>query len=209
MKTTIVCITAYDLEPGVYPALVNQDDKDPFSVLIHSEKPGSYDDHDKTRFFNKVRNISFHRNNLRKIILNDRSDFYFWVDSDTVIPRNALRVLKSLDKDIVGGWYPILGTPSYAVIKLDHVNGGFSNLDQIEPGPMKVDAVGLGCVLMKRKVLETIDFNSGLDRKMYHHNSKQHIYTGTSFEFCLAAALGGFETWVDGNVVCQHLQRKK
>lgn len=202
MRTLILSITAFDLCAGVYPHLINQDDEDPYEVLIHQKKPTYKDPHP---YFNKAINIAEHRNEVRKMALQTNADFFFWVDSDILVPLHALRVLKSSDQSIMGGWCPIQGSPLWAGGLWDEQ--GFNPLTQVESGVSEVSMAGLACLLLKREVMEKIEFNPGIDLKLKRYENGEEFIAGTSAQFGVEALKMGYSIFMDGNVVCQHLQR--
>ena len=121
------------------------------------------------------------RNELTKQALETTAEYFFWIDSDNVPPEGALERLLSHKKDMVGGWYKVkkpgkkkhpcvydyVGQdektrfhnylPRLTVPENDDPDGpvcgcGEKHAQQLE----KVDAMGFGCMLIHRRVFETI-----------------------------------------------------
>ncbi len=131
-------------------------------------------------------------------------DYLFMVDDDMVLPRNLLERLLSHDKDVVGVVaFERRGDHNpniYVMTSMEEDDKGrgvigtfkYSNIisfheDADDNGLVEADAIGFGCVLISRKVLEAIEppyflcqFNLGED-----------IF------FCWQAKEKGFEVFMD------------
>jgi len=134
-----------------------------------------------------------------------RYDYLFSVDSDIVVPKDALKKMIVADKDVVTGMY-IQRIPDTHTLELYMVNqnGGISNIPyeliSEHNGLVEVAGCGFGCVLIKGEVFRTMEYphfyyKSALDHK---DTISEDIY------FCKKARDLNFKIWVDTTIVCDH-----
>lgn len=93
---------------------------------------------------------------------NDESDaeWLFFIDDDTVPPREALPRLLALEKKFVGGVYYHRDDRALPLIYNRAPNGMYAPIVSFERGAlMPVDAMGLGCALIHRDVFVAIREN--------------------------------------------------
>ena len=134
-----------------------------------------------------------------------RYDYLFSVDSDIVLPKDALRKMISADKDIVTGLYiqRIPDTHTLEVYMVDP-NGGIVNiphelLENIN-GLVEIAGCGFGCCLVKGDVFRKMEYphfyyQSALDHK---NTVSEDIY------FCKKARDLEFKVWLDTTIICDH-----
>lgn len=143
-------------------------------------------------------------------------DYLFSVDSDIVLPADALVKLLAAKKDIVSGLYiqrkpgehilEIYEHPTYVAQGVKRVGVGYKNMTTVPAqGLIEIAACGFGCVLVNSKVLNTIPYphfvyKSALDHANTH---SEDIY------FCAKAKEYGFSVWADTTVVCEHIGQTK
>lgn len=97
------------------------------------------------------------RNKIVKSHLEGQSDALFQVDDDTVPPMHVLLSLVGADRPVIGGIYHLRGSPYVPVAYVQNAHGSYEPLQQYEIGEIvEVDAVGMGCTLIRREVFETI-----------------------------------------------------
>jgi FkbM family methyltransferase len=134
-----------------------------------------------------------------------RYDYLLSVDSDIVLPRDALVKMISADKDIISGLYiqRIPGTQTVEVY-MDTPNGGCTNIPYSlleNKGIVEIAACGMGCALIKGEVFRRMEYphffyKSALD----HRNTvSEDVY------FCLKARKAGFKVWADTSIKCDHI----
>lgn len=149
------------------------------------------------------------RDNIAKRMLeNPKSDYLWFVDSDIVPDKETLNALIADDKDIVSAVYPyradgdgIVGTDfELNTLTLDDV---IANDENGDPQPLlkQIRRCGMGCCLIKRKVLE--DMFSKYDTCFTPIKGLGEDYT-----FCERAKELGFEVWIDGGIWCKHIGQK-
>lgn len=155
------------------------------------------------------------------------ADYLFFVDDDNPIPSDALVTLLSDDKDVVGapilgrvanqaGHYPLCAFYSSTISVDERDVRLYHNIEAFrDPGPLhRVDAIGTGCLLIKRQVLVTLQekhtaiFEFGdLRFSPTYVNGKSYDRRTMSedCEFCERAVDAGFEVWLDERVRPFHM----
>lgn len=134
-----------------------------------------------------------------------RYDYLFSVDSDMIIPKNALTKMLDADKDIVTGLYiqRIPGTHTLEVYMVDPT-GGLVNIPydllKHHHGLVEIAGCGFGCVLVKGDVFRKMEYphfyyQSALDHK---NTVSEDVY------FCKKARDLNFKVWVDTTIHCDH-----
>lgn len=149
--------------------------------------------------------ISSNRNKITKRFLETDCDFLLMIDDD-VVPEDNPCELVFADKDIIGvpalvrsagrimvwtAYIPHSSGVAYSAVDLDALD---DMLDIFE-----VAIVGTGCILIKRKVLETLKapFHSEFDE-----DGIQKF--GTDFAFCRKALKEGFHVYTTVQRRCEH-----
>jgi len=136
----------------------------------------------------------------------------FMTESDMILPADCIVKLLALDKDMASGVYflrsdnpntrgqPCLykRPPMVAQGKeKEHEYGHLPVSLFPQTGPFRVDVSGLGCVLIKRNVFETVP------RPWFDlHASDKGIGYGSDMYFYTNARKLGFQLWVDPSVAC-------
>lgn len=149
------------------------------------------------------------RDNITKRMLeNPKADYLWFVDSDIVPDRETLNALIADDKDIVSAVYPfraegdgIVGADlELHTLKLNDV---IADDEKGEPRPVlkQIRRCGMGCCLIKRKVLETM-------MEKYDTCFTPTKGLGEDYTFCELARGLGFEVWIDGGIWCKHIGQK-
>lgn len=150
--------------------------------------------------------ISSNRNRIVQRFLKSDCDFLMMIDDD-VVPFFNVGELISYDVDVIGAptrrrkeqrleWVVYSRNPSgegyYAV-----------DLDKIDPNVdlLGVDAIGTGCILIKRKVLETVKhpFEDIFDKDGVR-------IRGMDLNFCDKAKAAGFKIFVSPKKICEHFR---
>uniref|UniRef100_A0A6M3L582 Putative glycosyltransferase n=1 Tax=viral metagenome TaxID=1070528 RepID=A0A6M3L582_9ZZZZ len=144
------------------------------------------------------------RNKSVYYMLYHKTEFthLFFMDSDMWFPKGTLEKLLSYDKDIAGGWYLRKRKGFYPTVfeigsRTPH---GFYKTIWPE-GLIEVDAIGTGCLLIKREVLEKIE-PPWFEYRVSGHPD-QHMTT-EDIVFCEKAKKKGFQIWCDGDIRCGH-----
>jgi len=150
-------------------------------------------------------NIEEQRNQISEYALDNGYDYLFSVDSDIVLPEDALIKMLNYDKDMVSGVY-IQRIPGTHTIELyrarDSVSREHIPYEDIRgKGLIEVDGCGFGCLLIKRKVLETVPMPHFVYKEALDH---RFTYSEDVY-FCVQAANCGFSIWADTDIQCDHV----
>jgi len=141
------------------------------------------------------------RNSIVKEFLGNRKEDYLLMCDTGVVPPYDILDLVNLDLDVVAGlcfsWQE--GIP-FALV-LDEVPGGFKQSKEIPPNTLlQRDAVGAGCLLIHRRVLESISppwFK-------FEQDEWGCLKGGEDFDFCKKARKHGFKVHVHTGYMCSH-----
>lgn len=134
-----------------------------------------------------------------------RYDYLFCVDSDIVLPNDALAKLIAADKDVVSGLY-IQRKPGHHILEIyeDTPNGGTQNAkwENLKGrGLVEIAGCGFGCVLVKGDVLRKMPYPH-----FVYKSALDHAYTfSEDVYFCLEARKHGFKIWADTSLLCEHI----
>lgn len=134
-----------------------------------------------------------------------RYDYLLSVDSDIILPKDALVKMIQADKDIVSGLY-IQRIPDTHTIEIYMVtpNGGVTNIpsDMLlqHEGLVEVAGCGFGCCLVKSNVLREMDYPHFKYKSALSHDDSvsEDVY------FCVQAREKGFKVWADTTILCEH-----
>jgi hypothetical protein len=151
--------------------------------------------------------ISSNRNKIVKRFLQTDDDYLMMIDDD-VVPLFNPALFVFADKDVIGfpakvrqgdrqlNWVAYILNPD----RHEYAPVDFSKVEQ-DIELLKVDAVGTGCILIHRRVLENI-------KAPFHiHFDEDGILTmGTDFAFCERAKEAGFEIFTTPRRVCEHFK---
>ena len=132
-------------------------------------------------------------------------DYLFSVDSDISFASDTLVKMLAHDVDIVSGLYiqRIQGTHHLEIYKKRPEGGGNERIkfEECKDTPlMQIAACGLGCVLIKGKVLKDVGYP-----QFTYHSALNHANTiSEDVDFCRKAGNLGFELWADTTIRCDH-----
>jgi FkbM family methyltransferase len=135
-------------------------------------------------------------------------DYLFSVDSDIAFPKDTLKKLLKHDVDMVSGLY-IQRKENEHTLEIYEANavGGNSNIpyDKIKHLTfLEIAACGMGCVLIKSKVLKDVGYP-----QFVYHSAIDHRHTvSEDVDFCRKAKAKGFKIYADVTVQCSHTGSK-
>lgn len=154
--------------------------------------------------------VSNNRNIIRRDFLQTDNDFLLMIDHD-IVPQSNPAELVFANKDIIGmpakirqkgntlNWSAYMKHPD----KIEYAPLDFARVDptidllRLNDAPNK-GAVGTGCILIKRKVLETCPpFRELTDKNGV-------VIAGEDFYFCEQADMLGFEIYTTPQRRCEH-----
>lgn len=146
--------------------------------------------------------VDVSRNLIVEHALEYGYDYILWIDSDMIIPKNALVKLWTHDKDIVSGVYAykiLMGENAVVKRFKDKENDVYEDipLKEIRESTelIEVDGVGFGCVLTKTDVFRKIQ-------------SPWFVYSpdmGEDIYFCRKAQSAGYKVWLDPTIKAGHV----
>ncbi len=142
------------------------------------------------------------RNICVREALANNSDYLFFLDADILAPPNIVEKLASQGKDIISGPYhhkvPPYRPQAYkASQNLEYLYEADTSIE--EEKLYEVDAVGAGCLLIGRNVLEKLG-DPWFD---FHLGGKK---ISEDFFFCHKAKANGFRIWYDNSAgIVRHL----
>lgn len=181
-------------------------------------------------FFEAGRPYDVARNNVATRCLEMGAEWLFFWDSDMMIPPNAITRLVNHNLPIVGGLYYRRHPDIWPQVFRD-VGGGVLNpiskkevdIFTLQGSVFEVDAIGAGCLLINRRVLEVLKdhvpqrafrvvgpppgeikfyefFKWGLGRE----SGPEPCYS-EDLTFCMLAKKHGFKVCCDPLVKCTHI----
>jgi GT2 family glycosyltransferase len=144
------------------------------------------------------------RNFAVKMMLDGGFDYLLTIDHDTVPLRNPIDLL-FIEVDVVGFAYLGMQTKEQGIelafLGMDKQPNGEYLDHKNQDGLQAVDAVGSGCLLMSRKVLEQV--KAPFMRKW---NEDGFAITGLDFYFCEKAKELGFQSYCHYGYIADHIK---
>jgi len=147
--------------------------------------------------------------NLHKCLwdfLNGGEQYWISIDSDNPPVRNPLDLIE-LDCDIIGlptpVWYnAVPGDQPYYFNALKWVEDKQGYQPIIGEGLTEVDAVGSGCFIIARRVIEALKDEQPFVRQWGQDGLVQ---LGCDFSFCKKAKEKGFRVFTHFDFICHHI----
>lgn len=144
-------------------------------------------------------------NLLGKLMLERDLEWLFCTEDDHIYQPHTLMRLLEHDKDIVSGLYLKRDYPfePVAYYEVGDGNGSIRShyLDDSEGGLVEVDAVGVGCLLIRRKVFETLPAPWWI----LTAPPAAPDMINSDVEWCRAAKRHGFSIWCDLDLSVGHV----
>lgn len=143
-------------------------------------------------------------NRIAKDVLKGGHDFWLNIDADNPPENNPLDLV-DLDRDICGlptvVWCDkVPGDRPFYLNAMDAVGNEWKPHEPCE-GLQEVDAVGSGCMLVARRVLEGI--KPPWFVREYAPDGAS-VECGPDFYFCRQASSAGFSVWAHFDYPCEH-----
>lgn len=137
------------------------------------------------------------RNKIVQDALDFKADYLFMVDTDMVFPDDALYKLMRADKDIIGGTYNKRSMPITPIHRAPR--------EVMPQHVFKVNAVPTGLILIKAKVLQT------MEPPWFAVQWLEGVkFMGPDIYFCeKATRTYGFEVWLDPTIDIKHIGEYK
>lgn len=150
-------------------------------------------------------NIAHNYNKARKMVLDNDYDALMTVEADMVIPTDALsKMVAHEDADVIYGLYVFRNATGWsAFTELDEKHGRSLSKDRnmaksVWGKTIEVKGVGNGCTLIKRHVLEEIEFRTNEEHPTMHQD----------WWFAYDCQKHGFKQVCDTSIICGHIDTK-
>lgn len=170
---------------------------EPYNSLIAMDKP------ENTRIVqNYHSSVAYGMNEIGRYFLKSDNEFLFFVNDDMLYQRDALTRLLSHDKDIVCGVYLRRGFPFEPVIYDFIDERGMVRPHYLvdgESGLIPIKACGSGVILIRRRVLET------MQQPWWRLGTIQPDLISEDLTFSREAGAAGFEIFCDLDVRVGHM----
>jgi len=141
------------------------------------------------------------RNMLLETAIEHSFTHIFFIDDDNIVHPDSLNRLLELDKDIIGCVYPKRDGKGHVVLKRDKDKYiQYENDSHLQ----QVDAIGMGCTLIKLEVLKKM-------RDNYKHPFEyltEPRKLGEDVTFCERAKSLGLEVWALNEFSTGHIGNK-
>ena len=153
-------------------------------------------------------NIDQVRNLIANYTVRNNYDYLFCVDSDMDLESDTLVKLLSADKEIIGGIYrqrnlnAIIPEVYFLTLNYGSRNANTEEINLIGDQVIPVDSIGFGCVLIKKEVLEKMEYPHFL----YKHSIDFKDTVSEDTYFCRKARETlGIMTYCHGGVRPGHI----
>lgn len=142
--------------------------------------------------------------------LEEDPEWFLFLDSDVIPPRDVFARLRRHDEPVVSALYYVDGeAPHPAVWVLDE-NDAPTTIDPGREGLFEADAIGLGCVLVHRSVIDDVEQPWFRWTKGFDEHPWDLTYLGEKpgvsedFFFCHKLKEAGYDIYVDTSAKCMH-----
>jgi len=165
----------------------------------------------KTPHLWRIRDMVIRDHNIiRDKMLDGGYDYLLILDQDVVPPKDVIEQLMRHDKDVVSALYfghhdiggEVRVMPFAWVFSKEEGDwnntGYFLDSEIWEPQLLRIAFAGMGCILIKRSVLEKIKFHYSHDMDAWDDR-----WLGVD------VWANGFEFYLDNTVKCQHLYKNR
>jgi len=102
------------------------------------------------------------RNKAACMAIDQFYDYILYIDSDQIVPEDALEKLLKCNKDISAGWSipSTTLTDRSNIFNYDKDNGRYNviKLKDFPSGIIEVDAVGFACVLIRTEIFKALNY---------------------------------------------------
>ncbi|MFW6219503.1 MAG: hypothetical protein ACOCZ5_01230 [bacterium] len=148
--------------------------------------------------------------------IDDSFSHYLFIDSDIVVTVNDVEKLLEYDFDIISASYIDRDNNDcyvggHFLKDINNIINGVNKLSIFHRGILEVDWVGGGCLLVKKKVFETLPFpwfrHTILNK--YKNGNKHCLMVHEDVGFSLLAKQYGYKIYLDCNIKVDHLSSKE
>lgn len=151
-------------------------------------------------------NLTNKHNRMRDRVLGSGYDALLTIEADMIVPPDALTLLAAVDADVVYGTYASRTNPM--VLTMPTINGYRGRSISADPEQWRAkfgtvipcEGVGFGCTLIRRNVLEAVEFRRDVSSQMRRKFDDD-------WTFALDVKAAGFKSAAHLGVLCGHIQR--
>ena len=143
------------------------------------------------------------RNRIVKTAIDNKCDYIFFIDSDTLIQKGQLEKLLSHDKDAISGISYMKQLPYYSLIRKKIGYRLYNPIEQSGTELIRIDGAGLGCFLVKTDVFNNIEYPWFQFKYVKHEDKWRHV--GEDLYFCDQLENAKIEMYCDPTVQCVHI----
>lgn len=143
------------------------------------------------------------RNEIANTFLRTDCTHLLFVDDDVIVPKRAVARLLAHDQPVVSAWYhDEHGNP--AIFEIDPLEQWKE--ENVRPTMMRVGGAGLGCTLIRRDTLESLE-RMGMQPffQMYHEAGGE---AGEDAFFASLLRMAGIPWMLDGGIRCLHARTR-
>lgn len=141
------------------------------------------------------------RNVIVRQFLKTDCTHLLMIDSD-VVPSNNLLEMVEHNVDIVSGWVSVYKNGVVIQLAMNKKEHGYTQAKELKMGLNKVDAVGTGCLMIKREVFEKLKH----PYFKFVYDDEGMLIKGEDFYFCDKAKEVGLDVYFDTEHKCYHYQ---
>jgi len=154
-------------------------------------------------FPTRLQPVSYARNFCVSEFLKTDCRYLWFVDSDTIPPPNALELLLQPRVDMISGVTYTLkrdvdGLVKRVAMTLRKAEGEVGYREYLGQGIEEIDACGMSCCLIHRRVFEAIN------PPWFTLGNWDETYRSEDFRFCQLVKKAGFKIYAHFGVVCGH-----
>lgn len=201
MDSILACITTRDGNP---PTLVREKVEAACRHVAASRLAGV-----QLSIQENAYSVCYARNQAVADMLAGDFSHLFFCDDDVHLPEKCITELLRTNKPVVGGCYPSIKTNApgdldaapYVVVK--HQGQWLKNWFK---GSMRVQAVGTGCVLIRRAVFDKVSFPWFRWGEYWTPGIAELQQQSDDLDFCTRADEAGFQVWANGDIRCGHVK---
>ena len=151
---------------------------------------------DYEAIFKEGPNQPLNREVIAETAIQKGCSHLLFVDSDMCFGSDALSILLSRGKDIIGVNYHLRQFPLVTTVKTSFE----TTMKDYPDNVIKCDAVATGFLLIKTAVFEK------LTKPWFHvEANKDGTLEGHDYRFCRKAREAGYDIWCDLNIVMKHI----
>lgn len=161
---------------------------------------------------NRIKAIADSRNKSRAWIkrIHATSDYIALVDSDVVLPPNAVKMMLQAPKMIVGGWVPVRGVNDRWIASTTLPDGSFANFKEPSIRIIETTMLPLAACVIPRSIFDAIEVRAPRpphDELVTCGVTRQKLIPSEPYLYTLdLKAKFGLNAWMHPDVICKHIE---